>query len=829
MAKILSTKTHSSGIALGGIGTGSVELLPDGEFHFWQIANQDRWAKVSWDNPVDNGENSTGALSFWVRTEKPGSPNTVVVRKLGMKTDPLDFTYRMFPWNKPVEAIEFDGKFPICDLTYQDGALPAAISLRAISPFVPNHSDRSATPGFYLDFTVENPTDEALTVSLLGTLEPSFVSGRRTVNRKVIDGETVRVVLDPMEKTDDPDHGSLCLAAQGGDVSCVTAESFRFLREFIPNTEFGVTQESLMFGFRETGTIPNSDAGSPPDVVPEDLSKLSDDEIDRLVAVLAAYPHGVSFLHRMVRLDPAFPSDRKQKESFLRYGGFTDQKVGSDFGSTALCNRIILQPGESRKLRFVLTWYFPNHRSSDGTLLGHYYENLFPDALAVSRYLTDHADSIADRAVAFSNLLYSSTAGELYSDAWSVHLSMLVKDSWWLKDGKFGLWEGLGYCGFHTTDITYHASFGLVALFPDLQLRQMRMGLPFQREDGRVHHFFTPDLDHVDDGFDRIDMNNQFVLMVCRDYLLTGDLDYLTQMWVPVQKAMDSIGALDSDGDGLPDTGTRRNTYDSWNFSGTPTYIAVLWLAALKAAIRIAEEMGDYTRRDAWSALLETGKSSLESRLWNGSYYQLWVSDDAVDGSLMTDQLDGEWFLRMMGLDGNLPDSRIRDVVRTIFTHNFDPDNGLINATCPDGTPTTLHTYHNCQADSVWTGINYVFCALALSVGLPEIADSVITTVHRNQMRLGYFWDHWECGHHYTRPMSSWTTLNALLGLKVDRNARRLSFSPLWDGLTLPLCFPGITGLVRFTENEAEISLLEGDLTDWCILCTGKSVILRRI
>ena len=31
MAKITTTKTHTSGIALGGIGSGSVELLPDGQ------------------------------------------------------------------------------------------------------------------------------------------------------------------------------------------------------------------------------------------------------------------------------------------------------------------------------------------------------------------------------------------------------------------------------------------------------------------------------------------------------------------------------------------------------------------------------------------------------------------------------------------------------------------------------------------------------------------------------------------------------------------------------------------------------------------------------
>lgn len=47
MAKITATKTHTSGIPLGGIGSGSVELLPDGEFHSWLIANAPRLTQIS--------------------------------------------------------------------------------------------------------------------------------------------------------------------------------------------------------------------------------------------------------------------------------------------------------------------------------------------------------------------------------------------------------------------------------------------------------------------------------------------------------------------------------------------------------------------------------------------------------------------------------------------------------------------------------------------------------------------------------------------------------------------------------------------------------------
>nr|MCR4622761.1 glycoside hydrolase family 116 protein [Clostridiales bacterium] len=344
------------------------------------------------------------------------------------------------------------------------------------------------------------------------------------------------------------------------------------------------------------------------------------------------------------------------------------------------------------------------------------------------------------------------------------------------------------------------------------------MGAAFQREDGRVHHCFSPDMEHVDNGFDRVDMNNQFVLMVLRDYLFTGDAGYLKAMWPHVVLAMDSIGALDSDGDGLPDRDTKRNTYDAWNFSGTPTYISILWLAALKAAARIADEMGDAVRAEAWRNTLKTGLASLEKRLWNGEYYDLWLSDTEKDESLMTDQLDGEWFLRAMGMDGNLDDERIRAVVKTILERNFDMDGGLVNASYPEGRRTTLFTHKNCQAEAVWTGIGYLMAALCLSVGLCDDADALVTAIHNNQARFGALWNHWECGHHYTRPLSSWTTLNAALGLRVDSARKTIRLNPIAENITLPLCLPGILGTVVVDNGSVSIHCIEGSLGGWSIV-----------
>ncbi len=815
MAKIISTKTHLSGIALGGIGSGSVELMPDGEFHYWLIANQPRITESCCEDKVDDGEKSTGALSFWVRESKDGEKPAV--RKLGMKTDADDFSYRMFAWNKSVEKIEFDGRFPVCDLNYIDSALSCKIKMKAVSPFVPHNSDISSTPGFYMDFTIENPTDSNLNISLLGSLVPDFANikeGNKNSLNKTDDG--VSIHIEPNKITKSPSCGNICLSINGdGEKSYITADYYRFLREYISSSKFGVSQESFLFGFREKGNLPNTAAGDRPDSIPVNFLMLSDAKLDALCSEYLQYPFAKSLLSRIKYCNPDFLSTRKEKISFLGCCMRQLLKIGKDFGACALCSEVNLKPGEKKNIRFILTWYFPNNRDKKGNKLGHYYENIYQNALEANSFLADNYDTVFNSAVDFADLLYSTDLPTIYPDSWSSHLSQLVKSSVYLKNGNFGLWEGLGFCGLHTTDITYHASYSLVSLFPDLQKKQMRMGADFQRDDGRVHHLFRPDMKTTDKGFDRVDMNMQFVLMVLRDYLFTGDRDYLNSLWDNIKRAMDSIEKLDTDKDGLPDYDTKRNTYDAWNFSGTPAYISVLWLAALKAAAVIADRVGDKSYCDKWNSILEKGKKSLEEKLWNGEYYNLWRNDAEADESLMTDQLDGEWFLRMAGIDGNIPDEKVSKIVNYIFSHNFDEEQGLLNATVPLNKNTTLHSYKNCQAEAVWTGIGYAFSALALSVGNNNISDTIIGLIHNNQYRLGHFWDHWECGHHYTRPMSSWSTLIAALGMKADYENKKLILSPVKKNITLPLILPDILAKVTFTDGAFNVECIKGDMSKW--------------
>ena len=123
----------------------------------------------------------------------------------------------------------------------------------------------------------------------------------------------------------------------------------------------------------------------------------------------------------------------------------------------------------------------------------------------------------------------------------------------------------------------------------------------------------------------------------------------------------------------------------------------------------------------------------------------------------------------------------------------------------------------------MWTGIGYLTAALCLNVGLSDEAQDLVTTIQNNQSRFGALWDHWECGHHYTRPLSSWSTLNAALGLQIDAANRVLRLRPIMENVTLPLCIPGVLGTVEVKNGTVQIRLVEGSLDGWTVL-TGETV-----
>ena len=278
------------------------------------------------------------------------------------------------------------------------------------------------------------------------------------------------------------------------------------------------------------------------------------------------------------------------------------------------------------------------------------YANWFHDAGDVNRYLLANYSDHRKATEAFARTLADTSLGSAMAFVWSSQLGTLVKSTWWIKDGGYGIWEGLGCCGHSTTDVDYQGSHSVAALFPELKLGQSKRMIRFQNDKGQVPHNYSGDFDHVDNGFNRVDMNPQYVMMACRDYLWTGDKAYLEDMWPHIVKAMDYTASLDSDGDGLPDTEHRHADLRPVGHARHAVLHRVVVDRRAAGRHPHGEDLGNTADAGRWKATLDKASASFDRLLFNGEYYRLWVDGEAHSDVCMSDQISGEWFTRLIGI-----------------------------------------------------------------------------------------------------------------------------------------------------------------------------------
>lgn len=827
MAKINSKLTHKSGIPLGGIGSGTVEIKPDGSLKEWQILNKGRWISNDDNYLKENLKYELGSdyMPFYIRVKDHNGE--IKVRRLSLDVEEKEFRNVMFSWLKCIPEIDYDGKFSCATLNYNDPTLPVEIKSTFFSPFIPHDSKISGTPGFYVEFNIENRSDKEVDISLLSKIKNPInltQKNRELVNHIIKNDTSTTLYMSSNSQSKDATNGSFCADITGSDVGYICADYSGYLDTYIPYGDFGVTQQSMLFDFRRDGKLINSNSGEDISYLLKDnnetIDKYSESEIDSILKKLDDYAFFYPIKRRLMNIDATIFDTREGKLEVLKYIKCCldtldgEERDKQQFGDGALCSRTVLQPGESKEIRLTVSWHFPNHYGEKDIFVGHMYDNWYSNALEVNKFMVDNYDIIKNETFSFSDNIYNSSLDDSYIESWAGQLTTIKKSSYWTKDNKFAIWEGLGSCGLHTTDITYQGSFPLIAMFSDLQLNQMELGASYQRDDGRVHHCFKSNMCEVDNGFLRVDMNPQFILLIYRDYLYTGDKQYLKRMWKHIVLAMNSFDKLDIDNDGLPDADTNENTYDAWQFEGTPSYISSLWIACLASVIKIAEELNEDQYKNEWSEKLDKAKQSFESKLWNGEYYNLWKNNNKTDSCCMTDQIDGEWFLRSIGLDSQLPDDRISQVLDSIFKYNYSEEGGLINASYPKDSSYTLYTYENLQGLCNWTGIEYLISALMIYNGKYIKAEKIVKNIIDRYSRLGRIWNHEECGDHYFRACSSWTILLAITGMSYDIPSKSISINPskLYNEFTAPFVCTTCWGTVDVTKNSIRLIIKHGCL-----------------
>jgi non-lysosomal glucosylceramidase len=348
--------------------------------------------------------------------------------------------------------------------------------------------------------------------------------------------------------------------------------------------------------------------------------------------------------------------------------------------------------------------------------------------------------------------------------------------------GQFAVLESLDYRWYESLDVRLYGSFALLQLWPELEKNVMlgfARAIPTSDDTPRVigyngaaairkaagatphdlgasneHPWVQTNYTSYQDCNLWKDLPSDFVLLVYRDYLLTGgangqpDTDFLWDCWPAIVEALAYLKTFDQDNDGIPEnSGAPDQTFDDWRLKGISAYCGGLWIAALEAAIAIAEILKTstpptlypteidpnptpvaYPDRDEAIATYRTwltqARALYDTTLWNGEYYKL--DSDSGSDVVMADQLCGQFYARLLGLPDVVRDDRAKSALNAVFDSCFTRYNatlsesiGAVNGVMRDGSPEDPNATHPLE---VWAGINFGIAAFLMQMGLHDNA-----------------------------------------------------------------------------------------------------------
>lgn len=524
-------------------------------------------------------------------------------------------------------------------------------------------------------------------------------------------------------------------------------------------------------------------------------------------------------------------------QDFSRFGQLQNRVFDGylDGESTAsLTATVKVRSQEHKKIRFVISWYYPNcynywnPEKGKRTIWKNYYATLYADAISVAKYIFDEYSRLYGDTEKFTKALYSSSLPNAVMDAVGANLSVLKSPTCMrLEDGTFYGFEGCsneegsceGTCG-HVWLYQYALPF----LFSSLQ-RSIRdtdckynedrnggMKFRLQLPLGREQWDFRPAADGHLGG----------IIQTYREWKICGDMQWLKKHWPILKRNMEYVWSeknpdcWDREKNGVL-MGRQHHTLDRELF-GPNAWLSGYYLCALKAMAEMAEYLGEDSTE--YLQIFEKGKCWIEENLFNGCYFvqktdikDLSILDkyenseryrDEENGEIkfqigegcIIDQVIGQWHANILGLGEIYSPDKVKSALKSIYRYNykesmkecFNPcrvfaleEPGVIICEWPDGTqkPKVPITY----SAEVMTGFEYQAAVHMISEGMFEEGEKIISSIrNRYDGKKRNPWNEFECGSHYARSMASYSALLVYSGFRFDMSKYEMGFQPLVQG-----------------------------------------------
>ncbi|MEK6793695.1 MAG: GH116 family glycosyl-hydrolase [Spirochaetota bacterium] len=564
-------------------------------------------------------------------------------------------------------------------------------------------------------------------------------------------------------------------------------------------------------------------------------------------------------------------------QDITRPGAFKDRTYDAPAKDdhATLAARISVAPGKTERVRFVISWNFPNCTNywnpekcnCEGECKDkprtwkNYYAALFGDSTASARYSLTQWQRMYDETRKFKDALFGSTLPPALIDAISANLSILKSPTCLrLENGEFYGWEGCygnaGCCEGSCTHVWNYA-YALPFLFPKLERSMRDLNYRFnQREDGGMVFRIKLPLGR-DRGAMRPCADGQFgdVIKAYRDWKICGDTEWLRTLWPAVKKSIEfawaptNEDAWDADKDGVLE-GRQHHTLDMELF-GPNSWLTGFYLAALKAGSEMAAAMGEDATAKEYRALFEKGKAWTDEHLFNGTYYQqdIGLKDRSIvekfgalnywndehkemkyqigEGSSI-DQVLAQWHANLCGLGDIFDRKKRRSALRSIYRHNYKrsfadyvnpcrlysvyDEKGVVICDWPEGTYKPVVPVP--YSEETFYGCEYSAASHMIQEGLVDEGIEIATEVRKKfDGEKRNPWNEFECGSNYARSMASYALLNAMSGFEYDMTKGMIEFSPRVKGTFRTFwSLDGAWGTAELSSAAIALTVLYGEL-----------------
>lgn len=529
----------------------------------------------------------------------------------------------------------------------------------------------------------------------------------------------------------------------------------------------------------------------------------------------------------------------------------SDQRSLVDFKDlqiSSISSKGKLEGNGNKDFQFSVAWYFNNpHPKLQEHLKdakeGYWYGKRFKDASEVLNYYAAHLEELDRQTMKWVQTWNDSTLPYWFLDRTFVNIgSLATANTMRFGTGRFWGWEGVGACAGTCTHVWQYGQ-AMGRIFPALE-RNLRettdYGVGFNADSGAI--IFRAEYE----SRPAIDGQAGVILRTYRDHQTSKDDTFLKKNWPSIKKASQFILNQDKNGDGMTDT-PMENTLDAvWE--GEIAWIVGLSLAAIKAAEKMANEVGDLEFEKKCASYFSKGSKNMDSQLFNGEYYIHRPNKEFGRkklGSYNTchiDQVYGQAWTFQLGLPRVNDKAKTLSALQALWKYNYAPDVGPYIKTHLQGRPYAIagdagmvmntnpknekHAYgenetwqlgyfHECM-----TGFEHQVAAHMMAEGM--IDESLILTrkIHeRYHASKRNPFNEIECSDHYARAMASYGTFINACGFTYHGPKKQIGFNPKINPENFKAAFTAADGWGSYSQKissnnrlEANISLAMGNL-----------------